>query len=94
MHGGAGDDLIYGGTGPDFDGGSANVTDSKYLYGDEGHDSIWGSSDLYGQYIKGGSGDDIIRSGDRPINSIIFGNEGDDIIYPADNGNGNGHNGI
>ena len=86
IHGGAGNDKIYGGTNDGFDGGDAGEQDSKYLYGDGGHDMIWGSNDLNEQYIRGGEGDDIIRSGGDIETSIIFGDDGDDIIYPGANG--------
>ena len=60
IHGGEGDDLIYGGTDNSLDGAQAGVVDFKYLYGDEGHDTIYGSSFTDFQYIWGGEGDDII----------------------------------
>ena len=56
MRGGPGNDLVYGGTSSSLDGGSRNFVDTKYLYGDEGNDSIWGSTNLDFQYIFGGSG--------------------------------------
>ena len=86
VRGGPGNDLVYGGTSSSLDGGSRNFVDTKYLYGDEGNDSIWGSTNLDFQYIFGGSGDDVITSGDSPLNSIIHGNDGDDIIHAGDNG--------
>ena len=86
VRGGPGNDMVFGGTSDVLDGGSDSVVDTKYLYGDEGHDSIWGSTDLNFQYIFGGSGNDEITSGDSPINSIIHGNDGDDIIRPGKNG--------
>ena len=70
-----------------MDGGGTNaITDTIYLYGEEGDDQIWGSNRMDFQYIWGGEGDDIIESGRFPENSVINGNDGDDIINPANNG--------
>ena len=70
-----------------MDGAANNVDDKKYLYGDEGHDSIWGSTNTAEQYIWGGSGDDFIQSGRFVETSILNGGDGDDIINPGRNGN-------
>ena len=61
--GGPGNDLIYGGFNQSFQGGSVGITDDqKFLYGDEGDDKIWGSSDITDQVIWGGKGDDFVQS--------------------------------
>ena len=44
IHGGEGDDLIFGGNDSSLDGASNSVVDFKYLYGDKGDDIIYGSS--------------------------------------------------
>ena len=44
IHGGSGNDILYGGTsknGNFTDGGVQSVMDFKYLYGDEGDDNIF-----------------------------------------------------
>lgn len=47
LKGGSGSDKLYGGTSTARDGGNAGVADDKkYLYGDEGDDLIWGSSNI------------------------------------------------
>ena len=89
LRGGPGNDTLYGGNSSDREGGSSSVTDTKYLYGDEGHDIIFSSDDLDFEYIWGGSGDDTIRGGNRVINQFINGNEGNDIIIPGDNSEDN-----
>ena len=61
VRGGSGNDLVYGGTNQDLDGGlSATTGEEKWLYGDEGDDGIWGSNNITKQYIFGGDGDDAI----------------------------------
>ena len=39
LHGGKGDDLIYGGSDKQGTGGGGK---NLYIYGDEGHDELWG----------------------------------------------------
>ena len=74
--------MIFGGAGTlhgYFGGGGF----AKYLYGDEGDDTIWSSRQLEYEYIWGGPGADTIRGSYENTNSVINGNEGDDIIYPS-----------
>ena len=62
------------------------------MYGDEGHDKIYGGDSVHNQYMFGGEGDDFIRGGDRqaPVDSrvrslqYINGGEGDDRLLPGD----------
>lgn len=85
VKGGSGNDLIYGGNDKTFDGGADGA--SVYLYGNEGHDTIFGKG-MNGQddeYIWGGSGDDKIY-GAPGLDGVvkINGNEGDDLVYAGD----------
>ena len=84
IRGGPGNDFVYGGTNENLDGGDASMTgEEKWLYGDEGDDSIWGSNDITKQYIFGGDGDDEIQSGNNINENYIHGGKGDDMIRPA-----------
>ena len=42
---------------------AADFSGSLYMYGDEGHDVIWGSKKMQNEYLSGGAGDDIIYPG-------------------------------
>jgi Ca2+-binding RTX toxin-like protein len=73
VHGGEGDDVIFG------------ADDADFLYGDEGNDLIFGEID--NDYIEGGDGEDSLSGGqgDDTISGgddtdIIFGGSGDDSI--------------
>ena len=57
LHGGPGDDLIYGGDDYRMTGGNGAAL---YIYGDEGNDVIWGKTKMDNEYIWGGEGDDWI----------------------------------
>ena len=52
---------------------------SYWIYGDEGDDEIWGTTDM-NEYMWGGSGDDEIHAG--PNNDVVFinGNESENSI--------------
>ena len=59
------------------------------MYGDDGHDEIWGADEIPTQYLFGGEGDDLMYGGDMiaagtdGIN-YMHGGDGDDIILPGD----------
>ena len=80
LRGGLGDDTLYGHKTNNMFGGGGGT--SYWIYGDEGDDEIWGTTDM-NEYMWGGAGDDEIHAG--PTNDVVFinGNEGDDIIYPG-----------
>ncbi len=96
LDGGAGNDLIFGGSGIDFiHGGTGddeligrNGVDT--IFGGAGDDWIWGNNE--GDFLDGGSGNDHIFGclGDDQIwggdgNDVIHGDAGDDFL---DGGNG------
>ena len=59
---------------------------TDYLYGDEGHDVIFGADNNSFEYIWGGSGDDEIDGGDSiDMASVLNGNEGNDTVMPGNN---------
>ena len=64
-----------------------------FMYGDDGHDEIWGADDIPIQYLRGGEGDDLMYGGDNialgtgGIN-YMHGGAGDDIILPGNNNYG------
>ena len=93
LHGGPGDDVIYGGegkTGNRTDGANTAETDYKYLYGDEGDDSLFLSDFAEYSYAKGGSDDDYIQQGYFiKGESRLVGNDGDDVIRPQRTNNSN-----
>ena len=69
LKGGQGNDTIYAG-GDDDDSSSdyhSIAYDSEeaaiYLYGDEGHDRLFGADGVAHQYFFGGEGDDFIQGG-------------------------------
>ena len=64
-------------------------TETIWIYGDDGHDEIWGADEIPTQYLFGGEGDDLMYGGDMiaagtdGIN-YMHGGDGDDIILPGD----------
>ena len=93
LRGGQGNDTIYAG-GFDDD-SSSNYDDidndssdaAIYIYGDEGHDRLFGVDSITHQYFFGGEGDDFIQggyhsSGDDGGLFYVNGGDGDDIIKP------------
>ena len=93
LKGGQGNDTIYAGG---FDSDSSNDYHeieylagdaSIYLYGDEGHDKLFGADDVPHQYFFGGEGDDFIQGGYQSSDGdeglfYVNGGAGDDIIKP------------
>lgn len=71
LHGGEGDDLIYGPLSESF----------AVSYGDGGNDTI-----IAAYEIHGGSGDDNIESHFSYYQNVAFGDEGDDVIVDVDSG--------
>ena len=77
LKGGGGNDTIYaGGYGADLPGDLISnhsidyETDSEadgaiYLYGDDGHDRLFGADEVPFQYFFGGEGDDFIQGGNQ-----------------------------
>ena len=70
LRGGLGNDLMYGGNSKTDLGGMPmtptegdDFSGSLYMYGDEGHDEIWGSNNYHKEFIFGGEGEDIIYPG-------------------------------
>ena len=53
-----------------------------YLYGDEGHDILWGTNTA-NEYQWGGEGDDEIHGGNDNLIVSLSGNQGNDVIYPG-----------
>lgn len=96
LRGGSGNDLIYAGgytTGAsETDYGSIAYTETDadiYLYGDDGHDKIYGADTIAYQYLFGGEGDDLLQQGymnfdpstDEDVGRFYAnGGAGDDII--------------
>ncbi len=69
VHGGAGNDTIFG-------------IGASTIFGDSGNDTIYGnttSSRRFEGFIDGGTGDDIIFGGG--FGNRVFGGEGNDTIY-------------
>jgi glucose/arabinose dehydrogenase len=64
LHGGAGDDKLYGGAGAD------------QLFGDKGDDRLWGG--IGADRLDGGQGDDVLRGGFGA--DSLTGGRGDDIF--------------
>ena len=73
-----------GGLGMTVDRDAANFSGNLYMYGDEGHDEMWGSNLFENEYFFGGEGDDTVYPGKNVQNSIIAnGDEGDDTLYSS-----------
>merc|ERR1719438_503754 len=75
LHGGSGDDLMYGG-GNATGGPGTDTTNGIWMYGDEGDDVMYGKDNAVKRLMWGGSGDDYMRGGDGATTSKIDG--GDD----------------
>ena len=106
LKGGEGNDTIYAGGFSDGDGGDlfsnhsidyeqdSSADGAIYLYGDDGHDRMFGADEVPFQYFFGGEGDDFIQGGyqdtctdtDECTDSeglfYVDGGAGDDIIKP------------
>lgn len=98
LRGGLGNDTIYaGGFGDDIADDYGEITyDSEedgaiYLYGDDGHDRLFGADRVPFQYFFGGEGDDFIQGGAQETCTdcadsdglfYVDGGAGDDIIKP------------
>ena len=77
LRGGEGNDIIYaGGHSSDVSSYYSSIEHGSedgdsdgaiYMYGDEGHDKIYGGDAIRNQYMFGGEGDDFIRGGDTQI---------------------------
>ena len=90
LHGGPGNDLMYGGD--DYYGTGGGMNGKLWMYGDEGNDEMWGKNEVDEEYIRGGEGHDDIYGGYGATISILNGNGGDDRIIPGamgDNANEN-----
>ena len=65
---------------------TAAVDEEIWIYGDDGHDEIWGADDIPFQYLRGGEGDDMMYGGDDIAYgglNYMHGGDGDDIILPG-----------
>ena len=63
-------------------------TETIWIYGDDGHDEIWGADEIPIQYLFGGEGDDLMYGGDDLAAGFdginyMHGGAGDDIILPG-----------
>jgi Ca2+-binding RTX toxin-like protein len=78
MHGGAGDDKLYGG---DWYGGDEMYGDegNDYLYGNGGNDYLEAGTLSYADYLYGGEGDDLLI-GDPTFRTRMWGGKGDDEL--------------
>ena len=92
LRGGQGNDTMYAGgfdsdSERDYHSIDINTADAAiYLYGDEGHDRLFGADSVAKQYFFGGEGDDFIQGGYQSSDGdglfYVNAGDGDDIIKP------------
>ena len=97
IQGGEGNDKLYAGKGnlndadkSDLRYGGIPDDEAMWMYGDDGHDEIWGADEIPIQYLRGGEGDDLMYGGDDIVIgtgatgiNYMHGGAGDDIILPG-----------